>query len=271
MNENKSKVQVLCVAMNQNDLSLVEQLNVSSDCIIANQADRTDYIEEKYSWGTVKMISTPTEGVGYNRNVAFLYADGEILLLADDDIKYTETYAIDVYEEFNAHPDADVVIFNVVSTNEERKQKENNATKKLHFFSRFPYGGPRIAIRKSSWERSNVWFTTLFGGGSKYTNGEDSLFLLDLRKKGLNIYVSNKCIGEIDMNNSSWYRGANEEFYFNKGAVCSFAYSPLLVYLKKYYFALRVNSKLPFKKRLKFFSEGVKAYKVGKTYEDWMK
>lgn len=271
MREKKTKVQVLCVTMNQKDLSLVEQLNISSDIIIANQTDRTDYIEEKYSWGTVKMVSTSTRGVGYNRNIAFLYADGDILLLADDDIRYTETYVNDVLKEFEAHPDADVFIFNIVSTNGKRKQRQNKTTKKLSTFSRLPYGGPRLAIRKSSWEKSNIWFTTLFGGGAKYTNGEDSLFLLDLRKKGFNIYVSNKCIGEIDMEVSSWCNGANEEFYFNKGALCSAAYSPLLVYLKMYYFALRVNSELSFKKRLKYFSEGVKAYKDGKTYKDWLK
>lgn len=271
MKEKEAKVQVLCVTMNQEDLSLVERLNVSSDIIITNQTNRTSVIQETYPWGSAKMISTETRGVGCNRNLAFLYSHGEILLLADDDMNYTDTYASDVVKEFEEHPDADVFIFNIVSTNGKRRQKQNKKTKKLTRFSRLPYGGPRIAIRKSSWEKSNVWFTTLFGGGAKYTNGEDSLFLIELRKKGLNIYVSDKCIGEINMEDSSWYKGANEEFYFNKGALCSSVYSSILVHIKKFYFALRVDSDLSFSKRLKYFSEGVKAYKEGKTYQDLFK
>lgn len=264
------KVQVLCVAMNQNDLSLVDRMNVASDIVIANQTNRTEYVEKVFDYGTVKMVSTNTRGVGYNRNTAFLYADGDILLLADDDVKYAETYISDVKEAFVMYPDADVFIFNIISTDEKRRQKQNTSTKRLNRFSRLPYGGPRIAVRRTAWERSNVWFTTLFGGGAKYTNGEDSLFLIELRKKGLNIYVSNKCIGEIDMEKSSWYNGANEEFYFNKGAWCSAAYSPFIVFLKMLYFAARVNTELSFKARLKWFFEGVKAYNKGMTYKEWL-
>ena len=55
MNEIKSRLQVLCVAMNQNDLTLVEKLNVSSDLIIANQSDSNYFIEKNYPWGNVKM------------------------------------------------------------------------------------------------------------------------------------------------------------------------------------------------------------------------
>lgn len=40
--------------------------------------------------------------------------------------------------------------------------------------------------------------------------------------------MSNKCIGEIDMEVSSWYNGANEEFYFNKGALCSAAFDDII-------------------------------------------
>lgn len=266
MNKEK-KLQVLCVAMNQQDFSLVNRLNVSSDLIIANQTDKTEITEESFSWGKVKMVSTQTRGVGKNRNIAFLYSDGDILLLSDDDMQYSDTYVEDIISEFNSHPDADVMIFNITSTEDSRRQKENKTTKKLSRFSRLPYGAPRIAIRKTSWEKCNVWFSLLFGGGALYTNGEDSIFLMDLRKKGLNIYVSKKNIGIINMDSSCWFKGANEEYYFNKGAV-SAAISPKIKFIKMIYFALRVKSELSFLDKMKWFSIGFNAYHKKMSYTD---
>ena len=267
MKEMKSRLQVLCVAMSQNDLTLVEKLNVSSDLIIANQSDSNDLIEKIYPWGTVKMVSTNIRGVGKNRNTAFLYAEDEILLLSDDDMHYSDSYVDDILTEFAKHQDADVIIFNITSSDPKRTQKQNFTTKQLHRFSRLPYGGPRIAIRKSSWEKSNVWFTTLFGGGAKYTNGEDSLFLADLRKKGLVMYVSKVNIGTVNMDESSWFKGTNEEFYFNKGALCAAAF-PKTKYLRMIYFALRLKSSLRFYERINWFYKGINAYRMHASFAE---
>lgn len=267
MSNKKSRVQVLCVAMNQEDLSLAKKMNISSDVIIANQADRNEVIENSYAWGTVKMISTGTKGVGRNRNTAFMYADGEILLLSDDDMRYSDTYAEDIVNEFDAHPDADVFIFNIISTDAKRAQKQNCRTMKMTRFSRLPYGAPRIAVRRSSWEKSNVWFTTLFGGGAKYTNGEDSMFLADLRKKGLVIYVSNKCIGQVNMNNSTWFHGVDAEFYFNKGAFSRAVY-PRTRYLRMIYFLFGLESSLGYGERLGWFKAGMNGYESGTRYRE---
>lgn len=267
MNEMKSRLQVLCVAMNQNDLTLVEKLNVSSDLIIANQSDSNNFIEKTYPWGNVKMVSTNTRGVGKNRNTAFLYAEDEILLLSDDDMRYSDSYVDDILGEFDRHPDADVIIFNITSSDPKRPQKQNASTKQLYRFSRLPYGGPRIAIRKSSWEESNVWFTTLFGGGAKYSNGEDSLFLADLQKKGLVMYVSKVNIGTVSMDESSWFKGTNEEFYFNKGALCAVAF-PKTKYLRMVYFSLRLRSSLRFSERIRWFYKGINAYRKHASFAE---
>lgn len=268
MNDKKSRLQVLCVAMNQQDTSLAEKMNVSSDIIIANQADRNEVVEENHVWGRVKMVTTTTRGVGKNRNIAFMHADGEILLLSDDDICYTDKYVEDVLGAFDSLPDADVIIFNITSSDSSRKQVENRKTRKLTLFSRLPYGAPRIAIRRSSWEKSNVWFSLLFGGGAKYSNGEDTIFLNDLKGKKMVIYVSEKNIGTIDMGESSWYKGTNEEFYFNKGVLCANQY-PAQKIVRMIYFLFRVKSKLSIQQRVSAFLHGFQAYGQGKKYLDY--
>lgn len=260
-----SRLEVLCVAMNQKDFSLVDKMNLRCDAIIANQTDNTSFCVETYPWGCVKIVSSETRGVGKNRNNAFIHATGEILLLSDDDMQYTDSYVDDILSEFDNHPGADAFIFNILASDPERKQYQNTKTKKIGRFSKLPYGGPRIAIRRSAWEKSNVWFTVLFGGGARYTNGEDSMFLTDLLKKGLSVYVSNKVIGSVDMSESSWYRGTNEEFFFNKGAYCAATKKRLLT-LYMIYFMFRVKGKLPLKSRKKAFLDGADAYKNNNGY-----
>lgn len=255
-----SRIEVLCVTMNQTDLSLTEKMNLKCDAVIANQTTRCDEIRQTAGNNTYRLISTQTKGVGRNRNIAFVHANAEILLLADDDMQYYDGYVEKIEKEFDSHPDADVMIFNIDTTDVHRPQKKNQVTKRIGRLSRLPYGAPRIALRKSSWEKSNVWFTVLFGGGAKYTNGEDSIFLYELRKKGLRIYVSQETIGNIDMSQSSWFVGANEEFYYNKGAFSEVVH-PRTAILWGVYYALRVKSDLSFAQKYRAFRAGIKGYR----------
>lgn len=263
-----SRLEVLCVAMEQNDCSLARKMNIKCDLLIANQASRFETFEAEYNSHRVRMITTQTRGVGKNRNISLLHATGEILLLSDDDVSFQPSYVNDIISEFDDHPDADVIIFNLQSNDEVRKQKINKSTRKLGKIAKMPYGAPRVAFRRSSWEKSNVWFTTLFGGGTPYTSGEDSIFLKQLRRTGLVFYVSSKTIGTVDMSSSSWFQGANEQFYFNKGAFYAMIY-PHSTLIWKLYIASRVKSNLSFKDRMKYCQRGIEAFRNGKTFQDY--
>ena len=262
------KLGVLCTTMRQNDFRLYERMNLHSDAVFANQCEKTCVEETNIDGNRVRMISTETRGVGKNRNISLLYAQNEILLFADDDMKYSDSYEADILSEFEKHPDADVFIFNIHSNNDERQQEQNKKTRKLNFLSRLPYGAPRIAIRKDAWERSNVWFTPLFGGGTKYTSGEDSIFLNDLRRAGLTMYVSSIDIGEANMDTSSWFTGKNEEYYFNKGAFCA-AEHPRFLSVWKLYYCIRIKADLSLKNKLASFEKGVAGFKTGRSFADF--
>jgi len=261
-------LEVLCVSMNQKDFSLIEKMNIQSDFVIANQ---TDVCQEQYlirNGYCNRLISTRTLGVGKNRNISLIHAQGDILLFADDDVKYCDGYKQIVISEFVNHPRADVIIFNLKSNSTDRKQKKNTKFKKIRKWNRLPYGAPRIAVRKEAWEKSNVWFSTLFGGGAKYTNGEDSIFLKQLQKSGLQICVSNKEIGMIDMSVSSWYNGKDYEFYFNKGSLYRMLY-PNFWWLFCIYMCFRCKSELSIKKRITMLIAGVKGYVNNESFLDW--
>lgn len=232
-----SRFEILCVTMHQTDFSNLRQMNIHSDVIFANQADRTCMEELDFEGHRARMITTDTRGVGTNRNLALLYAQGDICLFADDDVTYDDDVETRVLAEFDAHPDADIIIFHL-DTNSERKQLSYPKTKKCSRFGRMPWGGCRIAFRLSAIRKANIWFTTLFGGGALFPSGEDSMWLTDARKKGLTFYVSKETIGRVSFEQSTWFSGFDEKMYYGKGAFYQ-AVHPKTAFLWMLYFAIR--------------------------------
>lgn len=53
----------------------------------------------------------------------------------------------------------------------------------------------------------------MFGSGSEYSCGEDTIFMKELMDKGFRIYKSPLKIAKIDMSGSTWFSGYNEKFF----------------------------------------------------------
>ena len=251
--------EILCVTMHQHDFSKIKEMNIHSDVVFANQCDRTAYEEFEFDGYLAKMISTNTRGVGINRNLSLMYASAEICLLADDDVTYNDNYQQVILREFEEHPDADIFIFHF-ETDSERKQIKYQKTKKVKKFARMPWGGIRIAFRLTSIKKANINFTTLFGGGCIFPSGEDSIFLIDAKRKGLKMYVSKETIGSVFFKDSSWYTGIDEKFFFGKGAFYA-AVHPHTKYLWMIYFALRTKGELSMIKKFDCMFRGNKKFK----------
>lgn len=265
-----AKLEILCVTMHQTDFSKVSEMNIRSSVVFANQCDRTAYEEKQFDGFTAKMISTETRGVGINRNLALAYASGDICLLADDDVVYEDDMERRVCAEFDAHPDADVMIFHLSSTDPKRKQISYPKTKKCGRFARMPWGGVRTAFRLSALRRANVHFTTLFGGGCLFPSGEDSMFLSDMKRAGLRFYVSCETIGTVKMDESTWFTGYDEKFYFAKGAFYA-ATKARRFGLWMQYFALRTRhfGKLSSREKKKWMRHGRRAYREMLSFADY--
>lgn len=255
-----SKLEILCVTMHQKDFSKIGQMNIHSDVVFANQADRTAMEELEFEGHRARMITTDTRGVGVNRNLALLYAQGEICLFADDDVTYDDDMEARVLAEFNAHPDADIIIFHL-DTDSERKQIRYSRTKKCSRFCRMPWGAVRVAFRLDSVRKANIWFTTLFGGGCLFPSGEDSMWLTEVRRKGLTFYVSKETIGKVSFEESSWFTGYDEKFFFGKGAWCEATHSNTFHFWSKYYaWRYRNAGNMSFAEKTSWMYHGRQAY-----------
>ena len=215
------RLQVLVATMHQSDFSKVESMRIASDAIFANQADTDAYEEREYPFGTVRMITTRLRGVGKNRNTAFDLADGDILLIADDDIRYVDGYAAQITDAFDKNPQADAIIFNITTIGESTDRRKNNGIKRVRFFNALNYGAVRIAVRREKLERAGLRFSQNFGGGTLFSAGEDSIFMRDMIKNGMRVYTSPITIAEVDQTSSTWFTGYNHKYFYDKGAVFS--------------------------------------------------
>ena len=215
------KFQVLCTTMFQKDFSKIKEMNIHSDILFANQTESSGELSIMFDGYQGKMISTTMRGVGNNRNTALMYADGEICLMADDDMRYCDDYRIKILEEFENHPEADVIIFNIKTSTPEygRIPTQIKKFKKFHAWSRNPYGAPRIAFRLNEVKKKNIYFSTYFGGGCIFKSGEDTIWLEQLRRSGLNIYLSPVYIGDVSYQCTTSFTEDICEKLYTKGAM----------------------------------------------------
>ena len=220
------RVQVLASVMNQTLEDIVDRMQLDSDAVIVNQCQGFSCEEREYKGHHVRFFSFPDRGIGRSRNEAILRADGDICLFSDEDIVYEPGYAQAVSKEFEDNPDADMILFNI-TVEEERRTYSNTGRKRVHWYNCGRYGAVSFAVKRESLLASGVTFSLLFGGGARYSNGEDSLFLKEFIGKGYKVYTAPVTIGREAARESTWFAGYNEKFFHDRGVLYRYLYGYL--------------------------------------------
>lgn len=221
------KVQVLVSAMNKEPRALAEKMRLLTDAVIINQCDREESCAFQIQKGrVVQCLSFAERGVGKSRNHALMRADSDICLFSDEDIVYEPDYEQKIIAEFEKNPKADMLIFNI-AVEESRRTYYNTERKRVHFYNCGRYGAVSFAFRTARLKESGVTFSLLFGGGAKYSNGEDSLFIKDFMKKGYRVYTAPVLIGREEAGESTWFEGYQDKFFFDRGVLYAFLYGSL--------------------------------------------
>lgn len=263
------ELEVLVATVRQTDMSLAERMNLHCDAVIANQCGQWAMDTKQAPFGTVRMLSTDTVGVGVNRNLALQLAQGEILLFADDDLVYYDGAFEGVRAAFRELPDADVIFFGLDMTrNGEIYERRRHPKKRLHLWNSLKFGAARMAIRRSALEKARLSFSTLFGGGCIYSGGEDSLLIRDCFRAGLRVYSHCHVLGRCAKDSSSWFRGYDRKYMFDRGAWVACAF-PKAKHLMKWYFISRLLPKttLSRKEVIRQVNRGIRAYPNKQVYQ----
>lgn len=253
-------LQVLVSTMNQDDTSIIEKMGINTDAIIINQCEKNEKKIIDKNGKKIFFISLKERGIGLSRNAALERATAAICIFADDDVIYRNDYEDVILSEFENNPKADILIFNIHSTNKNRPEYQIKKKGRVNRFTCLKYGTSRIAIRLDKVKNTKINFSLLFGGGAKYSHGEDTLFLRDCIKSKLKVYKIPKSIGTISHEKSTWFNGYNEKYLRDRGAFYK-AFAPKLKYLFCLQYVIRHNEFRPKIKRgqaLKVMLQGMK-------------
>lgn len=209
-------VEVLVATMNQEDFSILEKMNISSDALIGNQCEYNEIKYTKYKGHNITFYSFAEKGVGLNRNNTLMRSKADICILADDDMVFHDGYEQVIEQAFLDHPEADVLCLNI--DDEPRIRPVNKKVFRVRWYNYGQYGAARIAFRREAIIKNGIFFNLSFGGGAEYSQGEDTLFLFECLQKGLSIYAVPITIAKlIECRESTWFSGYTEKFFFDKG------------------------------------------------------
>lgn len=266
----KMNVQVLVATMNQKNLLLAEKMNIRCSAIIANQADREEIVNCTTEYGDIKMITTKTRGVGLNRNIALTAANEEILLFADDDVRYYDDMPESVINAFNDNPNADVILFGMdITKNGVITERRTCKTGRVHVWNSMRYGTYRIAARRKSIVNNNITFNQCFGGGCEFSAGEDSLFLKSCFDAGLKVYSYDYILGTCNKDTSTWFVGHNEKYFYDKGVLIRKLF-PKSACIMALYFGIHFKREthLGVFKRLRLIYSGISGGRIMVPYSE---
>lgn len=232
-------VQALVATMNQTDYSIVDKMNLQTNAIVINQCDQYAFDSFDYNGIQIQFYSFSERGIGLSRNNALMRANADIVLFSDDDIVYYDGYEKQIVEAFEKYPDADIIAFNLNFIGSKQPRKSIDKPYRVHFYNWGKFGTARIAVKLDSIRRKNIFFSLLFGGGAKFSSGEDSIFIYDALCAGLRMYALPITIGDINDSSSTWFQGYTEKFFFDQGALFGAIYGklawlPCVAYAIKY-------------------------------------
>lgn len=219
-------ISVLVATMHQEkNHDLAREMNLTTNAIIINQNDKyeSEEIMTIDDNQTIKTISTKERGLSKSRNLAIENLDNigedDIFIVADDDVIYDSDYATIINNAYKTYSDVDGIAFYVESTNIKRPTTFVKKTRKLNYLTSMKIRSVQLTFKAKSILEKEIKFNELFGSGAQYSMGEENLFLFECLQKKLKIIYLPIEIGRVNYADSTWFKGYNEKFFRDLGAV----------------------------------------------------
>ncbi len=142
-----------------------------------------DELPSPFQRPDVRFFTMKEMGLSRNRNAAFLHSTAPFLLLCDDDERLVPQTVQGIVEDFNAHPDADIIQYQFTGMGK-----------------RYPsayVSSVELALRRKVAEA--VRFDERFGIGSEHLAcGEEEVFVSDALKQGFRLCHLPKTVCTVD-------------------------------------------------------------------------
>ncbi|MFU2181498.1 glycosyltransferase family A protein [Streptococcus pluranimalium] len=238
LRENLSFETIVSTVKNSDIKTHILKMNIETDTVVVNQFDH--FKEDSFSINNHKVTSLTVNerGVGLSRNTGFMRSKADICIIADDDLVYRDGYIKEIKKAYSLYPDADIICFNLKIIEKNGVKVKKLRTGKLRRAESLKIGTPMITFRRKSILKSLLSFSLLFGGGAVFGSGEDTLFIQEAFRKKLKIYQYDFIIADVYNDDSSWFEGYNEKFFFDRGALYRAAF-PTMSHLMMLQFLVR--------------------------------
>jgi glycosyltransferase involved in cell wall biosynthesis len=154
------------------------------------------YLDEKYNYtpenlfrDDVFIFKYKGKGLSKNRNNALKHSDGDIILIADDDVRFLPDSFEIIEKSYLDNPGMDLICFKIMTPENEGEYKaypENPYPLKeqfQHFISSI-----EITFRTARIKEADLRFDDRFGLGSFLGWGEEKVFITDAIKKKMNVW-----------------------------------------------------------------------------------
>lgn len=259
----RRKFEVLLSTMHEKDFTIIEKSNLKNvNVLVVNQCE-SEKVENREKY---RMIYTETRGLSVSRNMAIHNADADICLIADNDERFVERIEEIIVGAYEKIKDADLIIFKM--KNFPTKLGERTRRLKKLDLLRVPSFQISFKLRAI---KDRIAFDCNLGAGTGNGAGEETKFLLDCYKKKLKIYYVPVEIASLLQNESTWFFGYNERFFFDRGKTtryifgCSFAVAYALYYLLAKYSVYKAE--ISFQTALRSMLRGLRTKKIGTAYQ----
>lgn len=137
----------------------------------------------------VTITTLEGRGLSRNRNNALAHATGDILVIADDDCRYSPEAIAAIREAFAAHPDAAIVCFEAESY--DGTPLKHYPSDPMSYADACQHGyyaaSVELAFRRSALLQHALQFDERFGLGAEFPASEEEVMLCDAERAGLRI------------------------------------------------------------------------------------
>ncbi len=252
----KTEILLSCMFLSDSE-EIIKRSHITSDTVIINQCDEENYKEENICNALMRTFSVTDRGLTKSRNLAISKSQADICIICDDDEIFNEGYEKAVLSAYDALPDADIIIFDMV----DRPLKWGDSIKKLSYIDLMSVSSWQITFRREKLLASGVLFDENMGAGSGNGAEEEFRFLTQCRKAKLRIYHYPFRLASVAQTQSTWFKGFDEEFFVNRGNTTRYIMGLPLSVLYAAYYAFAKRKQLSGMSMLRAFSYTVKGIK----------
>jgi hypothetical protein len=175
------KLEVLICATNEKINYVIDNIlpQLSDVLVLVSHQVTSDHFIVNHSWPkNVRYSVTRGVGAARNRNNCLKNMIGDICLLGDDDIIYSKNLRDTILNEYSMRPESDAITFQAKGLERWKKRFTHNKR------SVGQVAAWMITFKKDFVRKNQIFFDERFGPAAKYSQGEENIFLADIRKKG---------------------------------------------------------------------------------------